>query len=146
MRGEGCGTVFELITKPLHFSAFSAKLEIELPLNAAGDFLLASPFTLGPSSDGIHPPAEPVTLRIGTFATTIPPGSFKGSGVGPFTFQGVTGGVALNARIAPTGTKQYSLQAEGRNANLTGTANPVPVTLTIGNDSGAVSVNARIVR
>jgi hypothetical protein len=29
-------------------------------------------------------------------------------------------------------------------ANLTGTANPVPVTLTIGDDSGATSVNANI--
>jgi hypothetical protein len=36
------------------------------------------------------------------------------------------------------------LQAGASNANLTGTTNPVSVTLTIGNNSGTTSINAHI--
>jgi hypothetical protein len=46
--------------------------------------------------------------------------------------------------IEPTGAKRYDLMAEARDANLTGTTNPVPVTLVIGDDSGTVSVKADI--
>jgi hypothetical protein len=72
-----------------------------------------------------------VTLTVGNFSTAIPDGSFKGSGAGPFTFEGVINGVALEVRIAltNTSTRQYSLQAQAKNASLTGTVNPVPVTM-----------------
>ncbi len=83
-----------------------------------------------------------MTLQIGTFAVTIPPGSFTGTGFGPFTFGGAIGGVALKARTGATGTKRYAFGAAAQNANLTGTVNPVPVTLTIGDDSGTASVTA----
>jgi hypothetical protein len=43
----------------------------------------------------------------------------------------------LDVVIAPEGTKRYALRVGTRNANLTGTVNPVPVTLSIGDDSGA---------
>jgi hypothetical protein len=85
-----------------------------------------------------------VTFQIGTFATTIPAGSFTGTGVGPFTFNGMIGGVGLGVRIEPIGTKRYALKAEALRPNVTGTKNPVPVTLTIGGDSGTVSVKAGI--
>jgi hypothetical protein len=48
----------------------------------------------------------------------------------------------VQALIAPTGTLRYAFAAAAEHPNLTGTTNPVPVTLTIGNDSGAVSVKA----
>ena len=55
-------------------------------------------------------------------------------------------GVALEVRIAltNTSTRQYSLQAEAKKASLTGTVNPVPVTLTIGNDGSTTSIKAQI--
>ena len=99
---------------------------------------------MGSASKGINPVAEPVTLQIGTFATTIPAGSFKGTGFGPFTFNGKVGGVGFGVRIAPIGAKRYAMKAEALNPNLAGTKNPVPVTLTIGGDSGTVSVKADI--
>jgi hypothetical protein len=54
------------------------------------------------------------------------------------------GGVGLGVRIEPIGTKRYALKAEALRPNLTGTKNPVAVTLTIGGDSGTVSVKADI--
>jgi hypothetical protein len=56
----------------------------------------------------------------------------------------VINGVPLHVVTEPTGTKRYAFDAAAQNANLTGTVNPVPVTLTIGDDGGTVSVKADI--
>jgi hypothetical protein len=52
--------------------------------------------------------------------------------------------VRLEALIKRTGTLRYAFEAEARDANLAGTKNPVPVMLTIGDDSGMTSVKAAI--
>ncbi|MDQ6869337.1 MAG: hypothetical protein M3178_13495 [Pseudomonadota bacterium] len=49
----------------------------------------------------------------------------------------------LEVLIAPTGSLRYAL-VPAQDANLTGTVNPVPVTLTIGDDCGTASVTALI--
>ena len=46
--------------------------------------------------------------------------------------------------IEPTGAKRYAFHAIAHSANLTGTVNPVMVTLTIGDDSGTTPVKAKI--
>ncbi|HEX3493828.1 MAG TPA: YncE family protein, partial [Methylocella sp.] len=133
------------IIPDIPFAAFSAKLEIDLGISKGlteDGFRLRSDFTLGSTSKGINPPAQPVTLQVGTFAATIQPGSFKGTGFGPFTFQGLIDGVTLEVVIYPTGTKRYVLVAAAQNAHLTGTANPVTVRNSIGVDSGTTSVTA----
>jgi uncharacterized repeat protein (TIGR03803 family) len=143
------GTVFELapptgFAPPVPFAAFSAQLLIQFGKAPNTDlFELSSNFTLGSASNGINPPAEPVTLQVGTFTTTIPSLSFTGAG--SFSFQGVINGVDLTVGISPTRTKQYAFTAVATNASLTGTVNPVPVKLTIGADTGTVSVTAAIV-
>jgi YVTN family beta-propeller protein len=138
------------------FSVFTAKLEVQTGHKPnTHHFNLNASFTLGSASNGINPPTEPVTLKVGTFTTTIPPGSFKiaddhqeeGVGMkrfGPFRFDGVIDGVDLRVLIRPTGAKRYALEAEARHADLTGIKNPVPVTLIIGGDSGTVLVKAHI--
>jgi len=92
----------------------------------------------------INPPTEAVTLQIGTFAVTIPPRSFKETPQGYFIFVGVINGARLEALIEHTGTLRYALQAKAVGASFTGTVNPVPVTLTIGDDTGTTSVKALI--
>ncbi len=92
--------------------------------------------------NGINPLTEVVKLQVGTFTTTIPPGSFKKTG-GSFTLVGVIGSVSLEVPIKSTGTLRYAFHAAATGASLTGTTNPVPVMLTIGDDSGATLVTAR---
>jgi hypothetical protein len=129
----------------VQFLVFSAKPEINLEHKPNKDhFELLTSFTLGSASNGINPVVEPVTLRVGTFTTTIPPASFKEIGLGIFVFRGVIGGGRPEALIAPTGAKRYALVAAAQDANLTGTVNPVPVNLTIGDDCGTASVTALI--
>jgi hypothetical protein len=50
--------------------------------------------------------------------------------------------VHFQVGIVPTGAKRYAFAAAAQNANLTGTTNPVPVSLTIGDDSSTTSINA----
>ena len=149
---EFIGVVFKLagtgFVPPMPFAAFSANARDPFRHGANTDALkLQSSFTLGSASNGINPVAEPVTLQIGTFATTIPPGSFTGTQrVWAVHFRTVRSWRApARGGSTPTGTKRYAFQAAAQNANLTGTVNPVPVTLTIGDDSGTTSVTATIV-
>jgi YVTN family beta-propeller protein len=125
---------------PVAFSAFSAKLGF----HNQNAFMLKSEFTLGSASSGINPPAEAVTLIVGTFATTIPAGSFTGKGYGPFHFAETINGVVLEVAIVPTGAKRYAFHARAQDASLTSTTNPVTVRLTIGDNTGITSVKARI--
>jgi hypothetical protein len=46
----------------------------------------------------------------------------------------------MEVLIKPTGTLSYSFLAAASGASLTGTTNPVLVTLTIGKNSGTTSV------
>jgi hypothetical protein len=85
-----------------------------------------------------------VTLQLGSFSTAIPAGSFKGRKFGPFEFHGVIDGVDLHVAIESTGAKRYGFEAAARHASLTGIKNPVPLTPTIGGDSGTASVKADI--
>jgi hypothetical protein len=56
---------------------------------------IKSNFTPGAGSNGINPATKPVTLQIGSFTITIPPGSFVNPGPGYYSFLGVINGVSL---------------------------------------------------
>jgi hypothetical protein len=99
---------------------------------------------LSSTAPGINPLTNPVTLHIGTFAVTIPLGSFKKTTNGHFIFLGIIDGVSPEALIKQMGTLRYAFQAKAKAANLTGTTNTVYATLIIGGDSGATSVTATI--
>ncbi|MGB6176076.1 MAG: hypothetical protein WBF43_07015 [Methylocella sp.] len=143
------GWIARLGPTTVPFLAFNAKLQIDLDRKPKQDrFELQSSFTLSSTAPAIHPAVEPVTLQIGAFTVTIPPGSFKKHGDGDegvvFSFHGVIGGARLKAQIKPTGTLRFAFDAEAKGADLTGTTNPVQVSLTVGGDSGTTSVTADI--
>ena len=121
------------------FGAFNAVLT-EYP--NVPMFSINANFTLAAGSNGINPPTEQVTLQIGNFTTTIPPGSFVASVPGYFTFVGVINGVSLQVVIRLTSPNNFIFGVIARNVNLT-TINPpgpVGITLTIGDDSGTTPV------
>jgi YVTN family beta-propeller protein len=127
------------------FLAFNAKLTIQFGSISTKDaFGFGSNFILSSTAPAINPITEPVTLQVGSFATRIPPGSFKKQADGTFTFRGTIHGVGLDALIKQTGSLRYVFETQARGANLTGTVNTVYTTLTIGGDSGATSVTAEI--
>jgi len=145
----GEGVVFKLAgtgfvtTTP--FSAFQAVLAVELGKKPNTDaFELETKFSLGPASNGINPPAEAVSLQVGPFSATLPPGSFKDTGFGTFYFAGIVQGVHLGMGITPSGPGQYVFAAAALGANLSGLTKPVTVSLTLGDDAGTVATNPLI--
>jgi hypothetical protein len=131
------------------FAAFTANLDLAVGPSARQDsFDLRGTFTLGASSHGIAPLTDAVSLTLaggtGAVTVTIPAGSFTRTGNGGFAFEGTIDGVALEAQIRPIRGNQFTFTAEGTGVNLTGIANPVAVTLTIGDDSGTTTVTAEI--
>lgn len=108
------------------------------------EFDLKATFTLGGGGNGIDPLKEAVMIQVGTFSTSIPSGSFK-QHKGRYVFEGTINGVHLEAvlRSLILGN-DYELKVEGHGADLTGTTNPVTVSVTIGDDSGSKSITAKI--
>jgi YVTN family beta-propeller protein len=135
----GTGPIaFGLFIQPASsvFSAFTAKLMVS---SFQPKFTLVSNFTLGSTSNGINPAFEAVTLKIGTFTVTIPPGSFTLTAPGTYSFSGVISGLTISASITHTAGKAYTFDATA-NANLSKTKSPTMVTLTIGNDIATTTV------
>jgi hypothetical protein len=139
--GAACCATFTAQLQPMTaFSAFNATAQIGG--QSPGSFSLDGRFTLGTGSNGISPLTETVTLQLGTYSVTLPPGSFKRGDDGRLVFRGLIDGVTLQIQIASLGANRHSFRAQGRGANLNGTTTPVTVVLTIGDDSGTTTAVA----
>lgn len=135
------------------FSCFTGKLEFNVN---TGTFEINATFNVG-AGGSINPSTEPVTLAIGSYSVTIPAGSFVRHD-DLFQFEGIIKGTRLqmlirhrncedgigssNSMKCACNAGSYTLQAQGRGANLKGIANPVTVTLSIGNDTGTTQIRA----
>lgn len=135
----GWGTVFK-IAFATPFSAFSAKLDITA--GPPPGFQLNALFTQGSGAGAIDPVAQGMTLAVGPYTATIPAGAFHMTKKGLFVYEGTTNGVALQLRILQTGTNSYQAQLDASGMDLTSLTNPVPVTLTIGSNTGTTQVTA----
>ncbi|HEY3303885.1 MAG TPA: hypothetical protein VGL70_10180 [Candidatus Binatia bacterium] len=128
------------------FAAFNPKVEIDIE---DGEIEIMASFTLGAGSNGLDLAKDIVTLQLkggaGAYSVAIPAGSFKKDGSGGFKFQGTINRVKLlEAAIRPAraGGFEFEIQTEG--ANLKGIANPITVSLTIGDHGGSKTVRAKI--
>ena len=117
-----------------------AGIDVEVQIEE-DEFDVEGTFTLGTASDGIEPLSEDVILKVGTSSTVIPAGSFELDD-GAFEFEMETNGTEFELEITPLGADTFGLEAESEGADLTGTVNPVEVTVMVGNDAGTVSVIA----
>ena len=133
---SGIGAAWVFVQPTVPFSAFSAKLAIS---SYQPRFTLSGDFVLGRTSNGINPLFEAVTLQIGSFTITIPPGSFQMTKPGDYSFIGVIDSVTANVQIDLMSGSKYTFQAVV-DASLIRTKSPATVTLTIGNDTGTMSV------
>jgi YVTN family beta-propeller protein len=141
---EICGALGIIPGYP--FNAYNAALQVLFGRSANTDaFALETTLTLNSTSTGINPITNPVTIQAGAFAQTIPAGSFKKRG-SSFTFVGTLGGVNLQVLITPTGARKYAFGAAVQKANLTGTADPAIVRVSIGNNYGTTSVKPLLLR
>jgi uncharacterized repeat protein (TIGR03803 family) len=130
------GTVYR-VTLSVPFSAFGAMLHI----TPGNTFQLHAMFTQGAGAQAIQPLTQDLIFKLGTFSVTIRAGSFRATRKA-FMFEGEISGLALNVRMNPAGPNSYSLQVEASGVDLSSLTNPVPVTLSIGNNTGTVQVES----
>jgi hypothetical protein len=83
-----------------------------------------------------------VGFRVGTFAVTLPSGSFTQNQQGGFDFAGNLDGSALDVAIRLQGDGILEIRVDGRDADLSGGVNPLIVHLTMGGDGGSMHVIA----
>ena len=102
------------------------------------EFKLKGTFTLSPTSNGISPTTENVTLRIGTFSASIPAGSFQFEHKRRFRFAGTINQAKVVFVIQLLGKNRFGFSAKASQTDLTGTVNPAPVKLIIGDDTWCV--------
>ena len=126
-------------TAPTPFSRFAGLLTITPD---TGVFDLSSRFKLGAGAT-INPATQPVAFGIGSYAVRLPAGSFVSNGSG-YLYHGTINGRFLRMSIEPTDMPGiYAFIAGGGTGQaLTGSSNPVPVTLTIGDNFGNTQINA----
>jgi probable HAF family extracellular repeat protein len=137
---DGLNHAFLLTPVTVPFSTFDAKMG--LTGKPPTKFRLKGSFTLGAGSTGIDPVNQPVTLKLGTFSVSIPTGSFTTTSKGDYDFEGTVGGVAILFRITSVTSTSFTWEAKGATNSGLPATNPVSVGLTIGNNTGTVSVTA----
>lgn len=110
--------------------AKAPKLQID---TSTGSFDLSSDVMF---AGAVDPLTQNVTLQIGSYSVTIPAGSFVRTKKGDYVFQGTIDGVSLQVRLVPQSNGSYTLEAQGSGADLSATANPVTVALTMTDANG----------
>jgi len=74
-------------------------------------YRLSGVLSLAPDSDGIDPLSEAVTLKVGSFAATLPAGAFVLDG-DTCKYNGLAGQSHLSVRVSPlTEPSAHSLRA-----------------------------------
>ena len=128
------------------FATFTTR-EVDIDIED-GEIEVEASFTLGAGSNGLDVAKEPVSFQVrgGTavYSLTMPAGSFKMNKSGAFEYLGTINGVKIVASIRQARAGAFDFEIVTERANVKGIANPVTVSLTIGDDGGSRTVRAKI--
>jgi Putative metal-binding motif len=127
---------------PLTLDAATIKGDLKLDKRKPANDQLALKGTFQPAA-GSTPDltAVAVTLTIGPFAQSLPPGSFRASPKGTKTtwiFRGLKGALTKLTIVRPA-TGSWTFDARGSGLSLPAAANPITLALQIGTDAGSQS-------
>ena len=101
-------------------------------------------FTLGASSSGVDLAHQPVTLTIGSFSLTVPPGSFRQVGGNVhFVLNAAINGlqVNFNLKAANGSNSQFTYVVNIQGVDLTAQPDPLTVGLKVGHNTGTTTVD-----
>jgi hypothetical protein len=119
---------------PIPFA--SSRTSFETEAGTPPTFTLSNTFTLGRNSTGIDPVTQQVTLRIDTFAVTVPANKFNLQTNGTFKFSGIINKVTYTVTIAPLGSNSFKLSAKGTGQDLSTLGKNVSIVLMVGGNTG----------
>ena len=144
-RNADCNTGAYELVQTVPFSFFTAQLQ--LASGKLAGFSVEARFTLGNGSTSLNPPSDTLTLTVGSYSVTLPAGSLHALQAGAYSnyaYVGTVNHVLLDVLLLPLGGNSYALQAAGTPVTLTSSTRAVPVTLTIGNNTGITTVAATV--
>lgn len=120
------------------FAKFTPELLVAPKLSA---YSVAASFTLARTATGFSPTTQDLTLTVGTYSVKVPAGSIKRPNpkFDLYTYRGSINGAGFGLVLTGKETGPWGIVAVGSHAfgTLPGT---VPVTLTVGPNSGSTSV------
>jgi hypothetical protein len=129
----GLSQPISVAASPISFAASTTSFETET--GKTPTFTLDDTFTLGRNSTGIDPVTQQVTLRIDTFAVTIPANRFSLLTDGAFEFGGIINNVLYYVTITRLGGNTFKLSAEG-GKDLSTLGKNVSIALMVGGNAG----------
>jgi hypothetical protein len=124
------------------FSNFGPRAELRLGPKANDDsYWVRGWLKLASTSNGINPLTEAVTVKVGPFSHTVPPGSFVQDGAS-YLFKGPVGPSTLDVSITGSSTPGgYSFKSCLKKGSLGATTMEPQVQLTIGDDQGQAKLD-----
>lgn len=128
------------VTPLTPFSDSSANLHVAAATPPS--FRLTANLTLAPGSTGFDPIKQSLSFRLAGYAATIPPHSFARNQQGTYSYNGTIEGISLKAQITPEGDGKFTFSVEVQRIDLRAAINPVRILLILGENAGAISVNA----
>jgi hypothetical protein len=143
-QGAGCDAGAYELVQTVSFSTFTAHLAIAT--GKVPGFVLTSLFTLGSGAPALQLQTQTLTLQIANYTLTLPAGSLRplwNAPNAPLSYTGTINGAHLVIGLISLGDNSWSFDAAGTPVTISAT-DPVPVTLTIGQNTGTTSVQAMI--
>ncbi len=113
------------------FADFEAQFELD-----PTKFEIRGGFTLGEKSNGINLFKEDVKFEIGSYAKTIPAGSFKEVKRGKIRYTETTDEFTGDVTVRIIGNNTFGLKIEGVSKFVTKSVRAEDITLRIGDDEG----------
>jgi hypothetical protein len=124
----------------MEFASFAPKV-ILAPNSRA--FAFDATFTLAATATALTPQTQSMILTVGGLTLTIPAGALqqKDSQQNKYHYAGTISNARLSVFLEGTNLGPYRVSVTGEDCDFSGTENPLPVSLTIGNNKGAANVN-----
>ena len=110
---------------------------------ADGTLDLTGRVALDADSDGLSPGSEALSLGVGTYDVSVPAGSFKRDSRGRWNWSGAVGAASVKITLVPVNAQTWTITASARGAVLSGTSNPVVISVAVGDDVASGSVTAK---
>jgi hypothetical protein len=133
------GSVSGCVSFTVHNCPLS-NLTANLDITTQPEFAIHSTFWPSPNCS-LSFVTQQVAIAVGSYSITLPPGSFALQKNGSYVYKGTVSGASLNIKVTPS-NGGYVLEESGTKVSPA-QSNPVPVTITIGNTTGTISVNAK---
>jgi hypothetical protein len=122
---------FTIDNTKIHFRTSDTEVKDRVIVNGS--------IVLNYNTDGIDPMTQDLKVNIGSYTLTIPKGSFFGIPVGTgyhYIYYSMINNAHVLVHLREDEQDTYTFFVQITHIDLSGTANPVVISLSIGNDSG----------